>query len=540
MLAKPAALKFYKRKEIQEEMVRHAQNKEVGIRFAEGFGKRPDILTYPREIIELARQGATSFHCSEERWESPTSLSSDSPKKELDELRTGWDLVLDIDCLDWEISKLTAHLFIKALKDNYVKDVSCKFSGNKGMHIGVPFEAFPKEVAGKKTKELFPEGPKKISQYLLNYITENYVTIKENKVVFDNQSAFSLEEFREKFGEKKFIINVCSDCRREVNLCQEETYEFICPKCDKKTRSEKEFAICEKCHVHMRKIEERRVTGNIVGDYRALCRCGAAGYRSIFNPLSIINVDTLLISSRHLYRMPYSLHEKSGLVSLPIDPGKVLEFEKEMARPEKILTPMFTFLSREAPSESARSLLVQALDFKAEAGKEAEQRQERQFEEYVIESPIGEEYFPPCIRQIQKGMEDGRKRSVFILVNFLGKLGWSKQDVEKFLHDWNKKNPVPLREVYIKGQLGSFQPGAKLPPNCNNEAYYLNIGIKCDSCDARRKFKNPVNYALWRWRRRAGEGKENKQGNQRTAPVSCPEPKAKALRGLRSVSDEEV
>ena len=35
-----------------------------------------------------------------------------------------------------------------------------------------------------------------------------------------------------------------------------------------------------------------------------------------------LEIDTVLISSRHLYRMPYSLHEKSGLVSLPINPGK--------------------------------------------------------------------------------------------------------------------------------------------------------------------------------------------------------------------------
>ena len=36
------------------------------------------------------------------------------------------------------------------------------------------------------------------------------------------------------------------------------------------------------------------------------------------------------ISSRHLYRMPYSLHEKSGLVSIPFNPEKVMLFRKSL------------------------------------------------------------------------------------------------------------------------------------------------------------------------------------------------------------------
>ncbi len=66
MLDKGTCLRYYKRKEIQEAMVEHALNKEVGLRYGESFGKRPDILMYPQEILELAKRGATSFHSSEE------------------------------------------------------------------------------------------------------------------------------------------------------------------------------------------------------------------------------------------------------------------------------------------------------------------------------------------------------------------------------------------------------------------------------------------------------------------------------------------
>src|SRR3989344_7190915 len=92
------------------------------------------------------------------------------------------------------------------------------------------------------------------------------------------------------------------------------------------------------------------------------------------NADSFLAIDTILISSRHLYRMPYSLHEKSGLVSLPLDPDKVLEFEKSLAQPEKVLRPLFTFLGRKVQGESARRLLAQALDFEVKPEEEIEKK----------------------------------------------------------------------------------------------------------------------------------------------------------------------
>ncbi len=488
MITKSILLKFFKRKEIQVVMVEHAQNKEIGFRYGDGFGKRPDVLSYPRDVLELALQNVTSFHASEERWSNPLSLGSNTTKKELDELRIGWDLVLDIDCPDWEISKITAHLFIKALKDNGVKDISCKFSGNKGMHIGVPFEAFPKEFAGKKTKEMFPEWPKKISLYLLDIISNQYISIKDNRVVFDEKYSFSLNELKEKFGEREFLITNCSSCKKKIKLNDDELNEFICSRCEQRIKDEKEFIKCNKCNILMEKMERKK----------SLCSCGSNEYTSCFDPLSIIEVDTILISSRHLYRMPYSLHEKSALVSLPIDPDKVMEFEKPMAKPEAVLTPMFTFLDRDVSGETGRRLLVQALDFEAKI--EEEREVEKPYEEMKIESPITEEFFPPCVKKILLGVEDGKKRSVFILMNFLGKLGWSKEDIKIYLLKWNKdKNRESLRDNYIFGQMSSFKAGGKLPPNCSNEAYYPGIGI-CFPDGLCKRIKNPVNYTIVRWK----------------------------------------
>ena len=59
-------LKHYLRKDVQKEILKLSKDREVGVRFGEnGYGKRPDILQYPGDIISLAQQGATSFHVSE-------------------------------------------------------------------------------------------------------------------------------------------------------------------------------------------------------------------------------------------------------------------------------------------------------------------------------------------------------------------------------------------------------------------------------------------------------------------------------------------
>jgi ribosomal protein L37AE/L43A len=487
MLDKGTCLRFYKRPDIQQALVEHARNKEVGMRYNESYGKRPDILGYPRDVVELAKRGVTSFHASEEIWINPLEISSQLKKKDLDTLRSGWDLVLDIDCPDWEISKLTAYLFVQALARNGVQNITCKFSGNKGFHIGVPFQAFPKQVEGKPTQLLFPDAPKKIAQYLLHQISNN-IFISNNKIVFDGKYAFTLLDLKKKFGEKDFLRHLCSKCEKKIILEVEKIQQFICTKCDAVIEEETDFKTCEKCHILMQKMHGKKT----------LCSCGSNEYNSTFNPLSILEIDTVLISSRHLYRMPYSFHEKSGLVSLPIDPEKIMSFEKSMAHPDKVLTPMFTFLDRNV-TESARSLLLQALDFEVKI--EEEREEEKKYQNVDITSPIGEEFFPPCMTKMLQGLEDGKKRAIFCIMNYLGKIGWTKPEIEEFLIIWNKeKNPDPLREVYLKGQLSSFIPGSKLPPNCDNDAYYKALGVACNKTWC-KKLKNPVNFTLSRWRR---------------------------------------
>jgi hypothetical protein len=62
--AQEIAKSYYARKDIQQAILEFCKNREVVPNFnQEFFGKRPDMLDYPNDIFNWARQGATSFHC---------------------------------------------------------------------------------------------------------------------------------------------------------------------------------------------------------------------------------------------------------------------------------------------------------------------------------------------------------------------------------------------------------------------------------------------------------------------------------------------
>ena len=421
MIPLNVSLSHYKRADIQEEIIANAKDREVAAKFNDNFGKRPDVLRNPSDVLELAKQGATSFHASEELWRNPLQLDTSLRKHEFDNLRIGWDLILDIDCGIFEYSREAADLVIKALKFHNIKSISCKFSGNKGFHIGVPFEAFPEKMRNDETKKMFPEAPRKIALYLKEMI-------------------------KQPLGEK---------------IMDFEKNDFN--------------AIIKK-------------TGKNANDIIYYSNKARA-----LNAEPFLNIDTLLISSRHLYRMPYSLHEKSGLVSTPLNPEKVLLFRKEFAIPKNVRISKHRFLAREnAESGEGRQLLTQALDFNIR--QEADSlREEKELE--IPQNALPKELFPPCIKLILNGLEDGRKRALFILINYFTSIGWDYDAIEKRLREWNAKNREPLREVYLLGQLRYHKQVHKkiLPPNCDNEMYMLGIGV-CKPDNFCQKIRNPAQY----------------------------------------------
>ena len=405
-------LSLYSNKKVQKEILNAAKDREIGVRYGDkGFGKRPDTLQFESDVYELARQGATSFHISVEKWRDPMRLSTGMSKKQLDELRIGYDLLIDIDSDYLEYSRICAELIIEALNYNDIENIALKFSGGTGFHIGIPFESFPEKINNQKAVLLFPDGIRVVASYLKELIRE---PLKER------------------------VLGIS-------------------------------------------KIEDIRKTSK--------------GKEEKFDPYSLIGIDSLLISSRHLFRAPYSLNEKTNLISKPLNYKRLKHFRLKDAKIDGIEFDA-SFLVNGIENEASR-LMIQAFDWhrKDTTARNEEKREVKKYEDLTIK--IGEEYFPECIKKIMKGVEkDGRKRAIFILINFLKKMNWDMKEIEEFLIKWNERNYEMLKEGYIKSQINWHKKNKTsiLPPNCSNQSYYADIGVACrpEIC---KSVKNPVNFS---------------------------------------------
>ncbi len=444
-LDKSTLLRYYKRKDVQDALVAQACDKEIGFRYGEGFGKRPDVLTYPRDALEVVMRGGTSFHASCELWKNPLALNNEMKRADQDALRSGWDLLLDIDCSAVEYSKICAELVCAFLTFCDCETFSVKFSGNKGFHIGIPFEAFPARLPTRngelETKSLFPEAPRKIAFY-----------VKEN---IKEALARKILEF-----EGGDISRVAAKVGLSVS-------EII--------------------------ISLRNADGGAVG---------------VLNVEKFLEIDTVLLSSRHLYRLAYSLHEKSGLLSLPLTVAQLKTFERNMASPDVLGTMLLGFMDRGAVrADSARRLLTSAYDFEVkfslgsvdDMNEEIRNLREKEKKDLLQTVAIPVDFFPPCMKRISEGLEDGKKRALFCVMPYLGKIGWSREQIDVWVKDWNSRQREPLREVYLKGQFAHFVPGEKMGPNCEAEAYYKGIGV-CHPDSFCHRIKNPANYSLFKFR----------------------------------------
>lgn len=221
--------------------------------------------------------------------------------------------------------------------------------------------------------------------------------------------------------------------------------------------------------------------------------------RSVLDPFKIVELDTVLISPRHLFRMPYSLNKNTFLASLPVKPEELDAFRREDANPLKHEIKVRGELLNPASSNEAETLILQAIDWFVRKTK----REERKaiYREAVTDA-VPKELFPPCIKNILEGLPDGKKRSLFILSSFLRSVNWGWPDIEKLIFEWNQKNSPSLRDNTIRGhiRLHKMRKGELFPPpGCQNPGWYESFGVcRPDSfCGGPAKtIKNPMNYAF--------------------------------------------
>ncbi len=424
---------YYSREDIQNFLLNFSKDREIVGVFRNGnFSQRPNVILYPNDITAMVKTGVVEFHGSLERWSQPMSLRQDN----YEQLRTGWDLIFDIDCKLFEHGRIAAEAFLWGLKKHDIKSVSVKFTGGTGFHIGVPWEAVPKTVDYKPSVSLYPELARKIVMYLREFVFE----------------------------------------RLERNLFRHFSAEEISGQINKPL-------------------------GKILTDEG-------------MNVYEVVDIDPVLISPRHLFRLPYSLNSKTFLVSLPVKADKIGDFERMQARPDMVKVEN-KFLEAGASYE-AELLIAETIDWYVRMKQKSERAKERKFE---ITRPVPAESFPPCIKNILNGLSDGRKRSIFILLNFLRSSKWNWSEIEKFMLEWNAKNKPPLRENYIRSQVRWHRARSKdaLPPNCINEGWYKAFGV-CKPDDVCHKIKNPVNYALRTMSRQQSRQKPAKTARRRKAP----------------------
>lgn len=470
----------YSKKEVQNEIYNFCKNREIVPRYGEGFGKRPDTLEYGSEIMQHVKKGATSFHCSEEIWSDPLNLSTDLQKEQLDEMRKGWDLLIDIDCPWFDYSKKAAQAVTKTLEQHGVKSIGIKFSGSKGFHIIVPWTSFPKEINHQKTSEMFPELPKKIVAYIRFYaekllkdsLPENFYSHFKKT---DIKKGIKCRRCNEVATEYELVTFNCRYCnRQEVKKNYEKTTKpYKCPECRKELKPKDSIYLyeCKKCKSTSQK-DPDNFTKTIEVDL-----------------FDLMGLDMVLVSSRHLFRVPYSLHEKTGLVSIVLEKNELENFQPKDADPLKVKIKSFYPKVKE---EEARELVMLALDWNDEETKKKNETNKKEYKEFVIDRKKLE--FPPCIHNILKGLKDGQRRSLFILTNFFRNLNFSEEEIREKIDEWNKKNKPSLKEGYINSQLSyTFKRKTILPPNC--EKHYKDIKV-CTPSALCARIKNPLNYAL--------------------------------------------
>ncbi len=222
----------------------------------------------------------------------------------------------------------------------------------------------------------------------------------------------------------------------------------------------------------------------------------------LFNPFSVVSIDSVAISPRHLIRAPYSFNEKTWCISTPLRLKDIDSFKLSDASPDKVTISDF-FLKSSGVVDAGR-LFTQAFDWKQDQDKKVRDEGEkgaRSFNksgEFTAPSKmLLSNSFPPCMNLILAGLADGRKRALFCLINFLRSSGWDFLSIENELKAWNTKNPDPLSENYIKAQLEWARKQKRIlpPPNCKAEEYYTDIGV-CKPDNLCSKIKNPISYAL--------------------------------------------
>lgn len=399
--------KYYSQDFVIEQLLKNARGREIAGALRSGnYDQRPNILEYKNDVLVMVRKGVTSFHLSVEYWKNPMQISA-SRTKNYDELRNGWDLVIDMDSkLGIEAAKIAAIHVCDLLEKYGIRKYGIKFSGSRGFHICVPWVSFPGEVDYKSLAKMYPRAPRILASFIRSRIADNLM-----KDLLKQEEA---RKMMEALGE----------------IDSPDPFYFV--------ELEKDWG------------------------------------------------------ARHMFRAPFSLNEKTWLVSIPLTKKQIESFNIEAAQPFSVKEEYPDFFAAE--ENQAEQLLLAAMDWYSSQRKE----QPRKIREIRLDRRVPERNFPPCIKNILKGLDDGKKRSLFTLVNFLRLMNWKYDEIEERMLKWNEKNSPPLQRSMILGSVRYHHQNPHTTANCFNDQFYASFGAcqpdaTCKKINAKRN-SNPLSY----------------------------------------------
>lgn len=472
MINRKKLIEYYSRDEIQQKILEFCEDRECVPKYNETYGKRPFTIFYKKDISSLAKKGMTSLHCSIELWKDVFLLGS--KKVDINDLRKGWDFVIDIDFNYLPYSLIAAQVIVNFLRKKYnIKKINIKYSGNLGFHILITNNSFPSSFKGKELSKLYPQLPKLLAQYIF----ENTKQEIAKEILLKEEVIYRPPSFIKKILIKAGITDfekIINEKLKNKNINFDKFLDLLFKKYDGEDLLNK------------------------LSKFLSL-------------DLLVPKIDYMAYSPRHLIRCVYSLNEKSNLVSIPLDLEEFFElnidnvndFFRKRAHIDNVKTNI-SFNKSEKNSIKLLLLLEDALEFQERREKEELKKirkylsKEKLKDFDKIKGKISFSDFPPCIKNILNGLEDGKKRALFILTNFLYQVGYSFEEIQNIINEWNQKNKEPLKESYIKAQLKWFKKifsknKVYVLPNCDNEVYYCDINI-CQKDEICKRIKNPLTY----------------------------------------------
>ncbi|MEA3248075.1 MAG: hypothetical protein U9Q73_00030, partial [Nanoarchaeota archaeon] len=283
---------------------------------------------------------------------------------------------------------------------------------------------------------------------------------------------------------------ICPDirCKTEVESMVSNRKDMICPSCNGKMKriSQREIQYCELCKINTAKLEATSSFGGIQQQNTRQKFKEEVTIKSTED-----SVDIVLVSPRHLFRAPYSLHEKTAFASIVLDKDKIETFKPTDADPLKITTPK-SFMPNSEEGE-AKQLLIRAIE-EAHENKPEEKTKKYEGESINLKGlMITEKMYPPIIKKLLLGIkDDGRKRALSLILSFFVSLEFPQDFIEEKIETWNKKNYQPLKQGYIKSQILWYAKNKRLPPNYD-KPIYKEFGIHSPPEPG---MKNPINYTI--------------------------------------------